>query len=246
MQTRRSPDGARVVSQSPWRLRLPSSAAAARVVTNHDVTVRCTEILKNPDITNGGVPARYRPLHAQREDRGQGQGNRLPQAGWEQSPDPACRRRAERDDNVPDHDRPQHRSRAMVGDLGVQGLPGAPRQGAAGGRQLLRDAGDVRHEGNDLEMRGGLVGADCQGRGARAGSETRTRGRRDAARAAKVARRASRPSCSAGSLSCCHFTAAIVGCWSAAPSQSNWFVSGSMRLTPGARARGVTTATRLG
>jgi hypothetical protein len=31
------------------------SAAASRVVTNHDVTVRCTEILKNPDVTNGGV-----------------------------------------------------------------------------------------------------------------------------------------------------------------------------------------------
>ena len=31
------------------------SAAASRVVTNRDVTVRCTEILKDPDVTNGGV-----------------------------------------------------------------------------------------------------------------------------------------------------------------------------------------------
>jgi len=31
------------------------SAAASRVATNRDVTVRCTEILKNPDVTNGGI-----------------------------------------------------------------------------------------------------------------------------------------------------------------------------------------------
>lgn len=31
------------------------SAAASRVVTNRNVTVRCTEILKRPDVTNGGV-----------------------------------------------------------------------------------------------------------------------------------------------------------------------------------------------
>ena len=47
------------------------SAEAARVATNHDVTVRCTEILKNPDVTNGGIAGTgHCTLSGKIEDKG--------------------------------------------------------------------------------------------------------------------------------------------------------------------------------
>ena len=47
------------------------SAAASRVGTSHDVTIRCTEILKNPDVKNGGVAGTgHCTLSGKIEDKG--------------------------------------------------------------------------------------------------------------------------------------------------------------------------------
>ena len=47
------------------------SAEASRVGTSHDLTVRCTEILKNPDVKNGGVAGTgHCTLSGKIEDKG--------------------------------------------------------------------------------------------------------------------------------------------------------------------------------